>query len=350
METATVHPNRKEAFALARKRSAWPNALLGAAIFAFYVEGIALLAYSSSWLSFAVAVAVLSQSMVWSWYLAHDCAHRLVSKRDEINLAMGEFLGLITGMAYTPFSTYRAEHFRHHADKIDLLGADLQAIVGQWPRSIVWLLSGLEKLYIPVFFYVIKWRMIRDLAVVGTARERLRLGFCLVLYLTLFLYLLSASAAALAGLLLASFVRIHLTRFVDAFQHTYDQIDPDSPLEHVRSRAYELNNTFSLPLARKHAWMNLLILNFGYHNAHHSVPSCPWYALPKLDCILASAETSAGQPVGRESAVTFRDLVTAYHVHRVHRIFDLHEGDAYDDQGVFSLRNFTGAYTDKLLG
>jgi fatty acid desaturase len=339
MNTAVAIPNRMESLSLARNRHAWPNITLVTAIFLLYSGGLALLMSNYSWLSIAAAIAMLSQSMIWSWYLSHDCAHRLVSKRDSVSLTLGEFLGLINGMAYTPFSAYRLDHLRHHVDKVDLLGTDLRAIVRTWPRSVTWLFSGLEMLYIPVFFYVIKWRLICDVLALGTARERLRVGMCLALYSALFYQLLNASVAALAALFIAVFARIHLTRFVDAFQHTYDQIDPDSPYELARSRAYECRNTFSLPVARKRTWLNVLILNFGFHYAHHLVPSCPWYALPKLDRLVANEVNFGVHRYPRETEINFFDLVSTYHAHRVRRIFDTQEGDAYDDAGHFSLRD-----------
>ncbi len=341
---------RHTAFAIARDRYAWPNMILVAAILAFYGGGIVLLATVHSPVAIVLAIALLSQSMIWSSYLAHDCAHQLVSKRRLVNEYLGEMLSLITGITYTPFESYRLDHLRHHSGKIDLLGADLGEIAKRWPWVVTRILLTLEALYIPVFFYVIKWRTIRECIVVGTLGERFRVAGCLVMYGALFHLLLSASAASLAALFAASFVRIHVARFVDTFQHSYDQINPAVPEDKGRTREYELHNTFSLPVARKWVALNSLILNFGFHCAHHVVPSCPWYALPKLDRLLHQASGADHQYGARETGVSLFDLLRSYHRNRVDRIFDTDEGNPYDRDGRFSLREFTGAYTDKLLG
>lgn len=341
---------RHTAFAIARDRYAWPNVILVVAILTFYAGGIALLATVHSPVAIVLAIALLSQSMIWSWYLVHDCAHQLVSKRRLVNVCLGEMLSLINGVAYAPFESYPLDHLRHHSGKIDLLGTDLGEIAKRWPRMVTCILLTLEALYIPVFFYVIKWRTVMECIVVGTFGERLRVAGCLAVYGALFHLLLSASAAALAALFAASFVRIHVARFVDTFQHSYDQIDPAVPGDKVRTREYELHNTFSLPVARKWVALNSLILNFGFHCAHHVVPSCPWYALPKLDRLLHQASGADHQYGARETGVSFLDLLRSYHRNRVDRIFDTNEGNPYDQDGCFSLREFTGAYTDKLLG
>lgn len=347
MTTAMADPWRQAAFAVARDRSPWPNVALVVSIGGFYAAGINLLLVGHSMLTTVVAVALLSQSMIWSWYLTHDCAHRLVAQMDWMNVALAELLGLINGVAYTGFSAYRMDHMRHHAERIDLLGVDLRQAATAWPRATVAGLKAMEFTYIPIFFYVVKWRAIGDALNGRDVAGRLRALACLGVYGALFVTLSRASFTAPLALLVASFVRIHVTRFVDAFQHTYDQVPTESQFDITRSRDYEMRNTFSLPVARRHRWLNLLILNFGFHYAHHSVPSCPWYALPKVDTLVWPGDQT-GDP--REREISFGSLVAAYHSKRVARIFEAHEGVAYDAEDRFSLAAFTGAYTDKLLG
>jgi fatty acid desaturase len=51
---------------------------------------------------------------------------------------------------------------------------------------------------------------------------------------------------------------------------------------HRGDRVYEQAHTFSNPLSLRHPWVNLFVLNFGYHNAHHAKPTTPWFRLPAL--------------------------------------------------------------------
>ena len=95
---------------------------------------------------------------------------------------------------------------------------------------------------------------------------------------------------ALALYALAYLLFVHLLRFADCFQHTYDAypIRGDTPIpnDKVRDRAYEQANTFSNVVGLDNFWLNLLWLNFGYHNAHHERASAPWYRLPALNAEL----------------------------------------------------------------
>ena len=49
-----------------------------------------------------------------------------------------------------------------------------------------------------------------------------------------------------------------------------------------RDLRYEYENTYSNLLSERWRWLNLLVLNFPYHNAHHVRPGVPWYRLPAL--------------------------------------------------------------------
>jgi fatty acid desaturase len=110
-------------------------------------------------------------------------------------------------------------------------------------------------------------------------------------------------------------------RFVDAFQHTYD-VFLDSEIAKsggkvsdgkLRNRAYEQANTFSNLLSIQCPWLNLLFLNFPYHNAHHEVPLVPWYDLPGLHKKMFGITEQL--PV-----VSMTKLLYAYHHHRLTRL------------------------------
>ena len=58
--------------------------------------------------------------------------------------------------------------------------------------------------------------------------------------------------------------------------------------------------------------LNLLALNFPYHNAHHHKPTLGWYKLPALHRQLYQGECP--QQLG------FRPQLVAFHRHRMDRV------------------------------
>jgi len=125
-------------------------------------------------------------------------------------------------------------------------------------------------------------------------------------------------------------------RFMDAHQHTYELFET---LEQDRGdevkqfdREFEKRNTFSNVFSLTHPWLNLLVLNFGYHNAHHIRPIEPWYRLPALH------RESFGDDYIQ--VLSIGNLLSAYHRYRVPRMLNADEVDS----GVAERRgkNFIG--------
>jgi len=105
-------------------------------------------------------------------------------------------------------------------------------------------------------------------------------------------------------------------RFMDAFQHTYEVFASSSlqaaPGDPKRDLRYEYENTYSNLIAERCWWLNLLVLNFAYHNAHHVRPSVPWYRLRSLHGSLYGGKD--------RQVIACRELLGSYHRHRVARI------------------------------
>ena len=112
-------------------------------------------------------------------------------------------------------------------------------------------------------------------------------------------------------------------RFADAYQHTYDAFAILStggiPDDKVRDHDYEQHNTYSNLVSLHHPWMNLLLLNFSYHNAHHEKPTAPWHRLPALHRELYDGRS--------EQVIPMSTLLRGFHRYRVKRVLS-------DDYGV----------------
>jgi fatty acid desaturase len=136
---------------------------------------------------------------------------------------------------------------------------------------------------------------------------------------------------------LAYLIFLTVLRFLDAFQHTYDvfatrSLEP-APVDPRRDRRYEYEHTYSNLISERWGWLNLLVLNFPYHNAHHVRPGEPWYRLPALHRELyAQAD---------RQVITCRELLASFHRHRVARVL----ADGYGEVGSSGerARNFIGA-------
>ncbi|MDV2997282.1 MAG: hypothetical protein N4J56_006987 [Chroococcidiopsis sp. SAG 2025] len=101
-------------------------------------------------------------------------------------------------------------------------------------------------------------------------------------------------------------------RFADAFHHTFEYVIVEQEIP-KRDRIYEQTHTFSNLVSIKYPWLNLLFLNYDYHNAHHHNMRCPWHELPQ-----SHQQVFGEQPGG---LLTLPQLVSNYHRYRTSRLF-----------------------------
>jgi fatty acid desaturase len=191
-------------------------------------------------------------------------------------------------------------HIRHHLDRADLTCFDFKGLLRRRP-GVRRLLQILEWGYIPATELLMHGQVIlRPLFVPSQRRHLPRVAVMLVVRCALLtlLGLWSWKALILYGVAVLLF--LHVLNFFDAFHHTFEQyaVAADEPLPvHDRDRAFEHANTYSNVISRRHPWLNLLILNFGYHNAHHHRASAPWYRLPTLHQDLYGEEPGGMLPL-----------------------------------------------------
>lgn len=329
------------------ERRVWITWTVFAVILACDVAGIYVITLPYWWAPFGALLA--AEAMILSWYLSHDCAHRLAFQRLRPNLWLGEVLSVINGTAVFAFRRYRQDHLRHHAEQVDLVGVHVGDELRGLPRPLRAVLLGLEAIYIPAVFAFVR---LKSLALEIRSGERWRAILVTLGYLGFYAALGWISPLGLFLWFVAVSLRIHCVRFVDAFQHTYDHVDCEQKTP-PRGFAYEQRNTFSFPVAKRFRFLNLLLLNFGFHNAHHAAPNCPWYALPRLDAALRSSllqQGAAAKDLLTPEDIQLSELLAAYNAKRLERILAGHAGEARDAELEFSLTRFRGAFTDNLLG
>ena len=335
---ALINSKRKSAYAYA----------LAICITVLYGAGIAGLCLLNDF-DKLLAVVPLLVAQLWAWYLGHDCAHLSALRTRRANYMLGQYLSHFCGVGYFVFRDYARDHLRHHSQAIDIVGVDLVNFAFRFPRITRWIFLPLERAYIPLVHLYIKGVSIASIFREADPYTKLRAtaGIAMVVAQGI-LFFLYGGAIALAAMLVAAALRIHLVRFVDAFQHSYEQWPQGTIPSTHRSRGYEQQNTFSLPFGPSHRILNYMTLNFSYHNAHHAFPACPWYLLPEVDTLL-SCKTETQSTVAQVPPL-LRHVAWAYHRKRTSRIFSGDEGHGYDRSGNFSLREFHGAFTDNLLG
>lgn len=317
---------------LNHKKPLWNAIAIGYTLLG-YGGGISLLLTSNGWLN-ALGVIWLTHSLVISAYLSHEFMHGTIFEERRWNVLFGNLMLWLNGGCYARFADLARMHIAHHVDRVDFCRFDLAAYLNTLPAPVRKVLLGLEWLYFPSLAFLLRIRAIfAPFWDENRQDERLRTTLILITRVGLFALLGYVSPTAVLLYFLSYIGMLTVLRVVDAFQHTYETFPIGSPLPD-RSRAYEQANTFSNLVSQRYWWLNLLLLNFGYHNAHHELMKCPWHSLHQLDRDLFS-----GTEV---HYITLPELLMNYHRYRVSRIFS-GQGHAVDNQGNRSLDTFYGA-------
>ena len=226
------------------------------------------------------------------------------------------------------------EHIFHHVNKVDSIVFDLPAFINNLPIPIYSLILTLERVYFPVISFILQfWALTAPFLDSQRRDERIRIIILLLVRGSLFTLLGLVSLKALAFYFLAYTGMITVLRFMDALQHTYEAFPIGIPFP-KRDYAHEQANTFTTLISRRYWWLNLLVLNFGYHNAHHAIMKCPWHSLHELD-----RDLFTGKEV---HYLTLPQLLKNYHRYRISRLFS-GQGQAVDEQGNLKLDTFYGA-------
>jgi fatty acid desaturase len=312
----------------------WPNTLAIAATVLMYPLGMGLLV-SHSWGLNALGFALLVLSLTWSAYFIHEFAHQAIFKKPETNGRWGTLMSWINGSCYASFDDMRRKHMRHHVERADVITFDAKAFLlngPAWFRNVV---LALEWAYFPAVEFLMRGFVIampfqkraKPSANMSVAALRWRIIAIAVTRLSALAFLGYYVPKALVLYCLAVLVFITILRFADCFQHTYESypILDDTPLpkEKIRDREYEQANTYTdvvgIQSTLGTGLLNMLWLNFGYHNAHHERPTMPWYRLPAYHREL--------YPDDYAQVITVGELLKSFHTNRLKRILAENYGE-----------------------
>jgi len=294
-----------------------------------YALGVGLLIAAPWWLNL-IGVLLTAHTLVYAAYYIHEFAHQSIFRSPEANNRWGTLMTWITGSCYAPFGALRRKHMRHHLDRADVLTLDHKAVLERSPRLTRKLVLALEWAYVPAVELIMHgYVMLLPFLKTERASERPRLVAVIAIRAALFALLAWVSLKALVLYAVAYAIMLHVLRFADAFQHTYDAFavleGGEIPDDKVRDRDYEQANTYSNLVSITHPALNLLLLNFAYHNAHHERPIVPWHDLPRLHDQLF--------PGQYRQVIPMADLLKGYHRDRIRRIVSDDYGAVGDGPG-----------------
>lgn len=300
-----------------------PNVLALSYTFLAYIGGILLLALAPlAWQ--IVGTLLVAHALILSSYFFHEFAHNSIFKSADDNIRWGTLMTWINGSCYATFYDLRRKHVRHHADRADVITFDFKKFLLKSPAIVRRLVLAMEWAYIPAVELIMHgYVMLLPFLKAEKKQNRARVLAIFAVRFAAFAAFAWISPVGLLGYAIAYMIMLHVLRFADAYQHTYDAFaileGGDIPDDKVRDRTYEQRNTYTNLVSVAHPALNLLLLNFSYHNAHHERPIEPWYRLPQLHEKLFSSHYQQVLPMST--------LLAAHHRYRVKRILSDDYGD-----------------------
>ena len=288
---------------------------------AAWVGGLAGL-FAQDWKVNALATVLLAHGMVIAAYLIHECGHNLVFRKARHNALLGRFMSWLCGASYGTYEDMRYKHFRHHVDNADVVWFDYDAFFARHPL-LTRATRALEWFYIPAHDLIMHGVMMLTSFVIPQRRnQRVRNVVVIGIRGGLFLALLLLAPKAALLYVMAYLLMMHVLRFMDSVQHDYGYDTTLFDYEaspHRGDDGWGQAHRFSNPLGLRFPKLNWLVLNFGYHNAHHADMNRPFFRLPGLH-----RELTGDDPA---RVVPFKAQLALYHRNRVRRVHDPEPAD-----------------------
>jgi fatty acid desaturase len=305
---------------------------VGAFVYAITAYAIGMMGlFSSSWIINALSTLLLAHGMAIAAYLIHECGHNTIFKNNDHNSQLGRFLNWLCGSCYGTYEDIRYKHFRHHVDNDDVVWFEYEKWFSSHPITLK-VVKVFEWFYIPAHDLLMHVIMMFS-AFIIPERKAQRIRNLRVIIIRFSLFCLIAYVNPKAAILYATAYMIMMTvlRFMDSLQHDYGYhatlFNSEEAAPHKRDTVYEQTHTFSNPLCFNYTLPNWLVLNFGFHNAHHANPTMPWYRLPALHRELFGDDA--------KNIIPFSAQLRAFHRFRVVRV----NSDGSENEGQDFLSN-----------
>ncbi|CAA0081229.1 Uncharacterised protein [Halioglobus japonicus] len=288
-------------------------------------------AYIGGWLAIfqdsaainVVGVILLTHGMFIAAYLLHDCGHNAVFLSTKRNANLGEVLNWIAGSCYGRYEDIRYKHMRHHVDNYDPVVWDYRSFLKRHP-TLEAVVKAAEWAYIPAVEIMMHTMLVLAPWFIESKRaQRARVLKVLLVRGSLLALVLFLNPVAFFLYIVAQLLLFTALRFMDCYQHNYevvfnlDENGVEPP--HRGDAEYEQRNTYTNLVSSRFPKLNLLVLNFCYHNAHHEKPTLGWYRLPALHAQM--------YPQVEPQVLGFVEQARAFHKHRVARIYAEDYGD-----------------------
>jgi len=292
----------------------------------------------------AAGIFLAFHGRVIASYLVHEAAHAIIFLDPWVNRVFGIASLWLAGTPYADFTHVKQMHIAHHKDRADAVEFDYRSFC-RLPMICNFVLAC-EFAFVPVVETVMHVRTALFplvysshpwvtpsrwwSALVGTTAMGAFYSF---------LWNLGGIAVVVPHLIAGALV-MHFLSMNDAFQHTYEAVLMKDfvPGPGNRTAQYEEDNTYSTVISTDHPLINLLSLNFGYHNAHHTKAITPWYNLPKLhDDLYGELSPS------NEQILSFSQLFSTWYRNRLHRVLEEDYGVVHSAKEIDRARDFIGS-------
>lgn len=281
--------------------------------------------FSTHWSINLAATLWLAHGMTIAAYMIHECGHNTVFKENRHNARLGSALTWFCGASYGTYEDIRYKHFRHHVDNDDVVWFDYDDFFRRRPL-VTKAVKCMEWCYIPAHDLLMHLIMIFTSFVIPQRHQQRRHNLLsIIIRGSLYLWILLYYPKAALLYALAYMIMMTVLRFMDSLQHDYDSNALLFSEQHSPNKGdlqWEQEHTFSNVISFNYQWPNWLVLNFGFHNAHHAKPTTPWYELPQLHRELF------GNSI--DNVITLWPQLKIFHRHRVDRIlFDNEDLPSY---------------------
>ncbi len=278
--------------------------------------------FADPWAVNFLAVLLLGHAMTIAAYLVHECGHNLIFRSVGHNATLGRALTWICGASYGTYEDIRYKHLRHHVDNDDVVWFDYEKFFLEHPL-VLRVTRILEWFYIPAHDLIMHFIMVFTSFIIPQRRnQRRRNVTVIVIRGGLFLALCWFFPKVALLYVIAYLLMMTVLRFMDSVQHDYSYnltlFEFGKP-PRKGDYAWEQEHTFSNPQSFRFEIPNWLVLNFGYHNAHHADMKVPWYRLPAKH-----RELFGDNP---ELVIPLSAQLKIFHKQRVRRILGNHTGN-----------------------